>query len=70
MHAINDILTGEHSEFGDTPLGTFRDFLCGFCVGLGLGFVMLLCVWDRHVSHRQVRSVHISSNISLLSFTI
>jgi hypothetical protein len=43
----------DQSEFADVSLGTFRDFLCGLAVGCTLGFVMLLCVWDRHVPHRQ-----------------
>lgn len=37
----------------DAPLGTFSDFLCGFTLGSALGFLMLLCVYDRNVTHRQ-----------------
>jgi len=34
-------------------LGTPREFLVGFVMGAVLGFIMLLYLWERSVSHRQ-----------------
>lgn len=33
-------------------LGTPREFLWGFVMGFALGFIMLLYLWERSVSHR------------------
>lgn len=33
--------------------GTFREFLWGMMLGSALGFLMLFCVWDRNISHKQ-----------------
>jgi len=34
-------------------VGSARDFLFGVALGYLLGIVMIFCVWDRNVSHRQ-----------------
>jgi hypothetical protein len=30
-----------------------REFFYGFMLGFGLGFMMIFCIWDRNVSHKQ-----------------
>ena len=37
----------------DVDLGTPREFVWGFFMGFLLGFIMLLYLWERSVSHRQ-----------------
>ena len=37
----------------DADLGTPREFVWGFFMGFLLGFIMLLYLWERSVSHRQ-----------------
>ena len=36
-----------------SPLGSNRDFFLGLMMGYLVGGIMLFCVWDRGVSHRQ-----------------
>ena len=36
-----------------SPLGSNRDFFFGLMMGYLVGGIMLFCVWDRGVSHRQ-----------------
>jgi len=33
--------------------GTMNDFIWGLAMGFGLGVLMLFCVWDRNISHKQ-----------------
>lgn len=33
--------------------GTMNDFFWGLAMGFGLGILMLFCVWDRNISHKQ-----------------
>lgn len=37
----------------DQGLGTYFDFVWGFITGFMLGFIMIFCIWDRNVTHRQ-----------------
>lgn len=44
------------SDVNGTPtpeLGTYREFFYGFLMGFALGFMMVFCLWDSNVSHRQ-----------------
>lgn len=43
-------------EASGTPtpeMGTYREFFYGFLMGFALGFMMVFCLWDSNVSHRQ-----------------
>lgn len=33
--------------------GTYREFVYGFMMGFALGFMMVFCLWDSNVSHKQ-----------------
>jgi hypothetical protein len=44
---------GYSSTEDESEIGSYRDFMWGFIMGSLLGFVMIFCVWDRNVSHRQ-----------------
>lgn len=44
------------SDVNGTPtpeMGTYREFFYGFLMGFALGFMMVFCLWDSNVSHRQ-----------------
>ena len=47
-------MTGAGGVYGGgSELGSWRDFLYGVLMGFALGFMMVFCIWDRNVSHRQ-----------------
>uniref|UniRef100_A0A7S3JWX2 Ubiquitin-like domain-containing protein n=1 Tax=Aureoumbra lagunensis TaxID=44058 RepID=A0A7S3JWX2_9STRA len=44
----------EEQQLSDvSELGTPREFFWGFVLGMLLGFIMLLYLWERSISHRQ-----------------
>lgn len=53
-------------EFGETRVGTYRDFFWGFFMGFVLGFLMLFCVWDRHIPHRQRTGILLGVFMSIM----
>lgn len=60
------------SELNNTPdpdSGTFKEFFYGFLMGFALGFMMIFCIWDRNVSHKQKLGILTGVLIQLL-FTV
>eukprot|EP00128_Syssomonas_multiformis_P007192 Colp12_sorted_trinity150504_noHs@29222 len=60
------------SELNNTPdpdTGTFKEFFYGFLMGFALGFMMIFCIWDRNVSHKQKLGILTGVLVQLL-FTV
>jgi hypothetical protein len=43
----------DSSSSSSADLGSWNDFLYGLCIGYLLGFLVLFCIWDRNIPHRQ-----------------
>jgi hypothetical protein len=39
--------------YTDPNLGSWREFGFGFMAGFVLGFMMIFCIWDRNITHKQ-----------------
>ena len=52
------------------PLGTNRDFIWGVMMGYLLGGIMLFCVWDRNISHRQKTGILMGVTLQIITSII
>ena len=52
------------------PLGTNRDFVWGVMMGYLLGGIMLFCVWDRNISHRQKTGILMGVTLQIITSII
>lgn len=48
-------------------LGSYRDFFYGLVLGYLLGFMMIFCVWDRNLPHRQKLGILTGIMLQLLA---
>ena len=45
--------TNNHNSEEFDDLGTYKDFFMGYLIGFTIGFIVIFCIWDRNLSHRQ-----------------